>query len=164
MENWVAEGCCWVVSDVVVSTLDVSTVSSTGLTEGCSEGDCCSFIPLAVFSAVSTGFATGSTKDCLWRTPPVASMTLLGTVLWSALTEEGFDFSADCPENLGSKQVTWPGCFLGSPWRHAGVLARLVPGVSKRLAGVSARLVPGVPWEAGRCTGQVGPWGPLGGR
>ena len=74
-------------------------------------------------------------EDCLWRTSPVTWKTLLGTVLWSASTGEGFDFLADCSENLGGEQVSRPGWFLGSPGRQAGVLARLVPGVL---------------WEAGR--------------
>ena len=88
-------------------------------------------------------------EDCLWRTSAVASKTSLRTVFCSTFMEEGFVFSADCSENLGSKQVSWPGWFLGFP---------------ERLVDVSARLVPGVSWEVDRCTGRAGPWGPLGGR
>ena len=56
----------------------------------------------------------------------VTMKTSLGTILCSALTGEGFDFSADCSENLRGEHVSWPGWFLGSHGRKAAVLAMLV--------------------------------------
>ena len=86
MENWVAEGGCWVVSSTVftvvvstsaffiVSATVFSTVSSPGWTEGCLEEDCCSLVPLAVFSS--------STEDCLRQLGSFASWQLGSLAAW----------------------------------------------------------------------------------